>query len=54
MGGPDGIDGQAGMTDQVIYLGHLGRFLVGGVWFNLQDPHFLTTYIVVFFINMLG
>jgi hypothetical protein len=36
---------------------HVGRFLVfpvGGVWFNLQDFHFFSTYFVAFFICMLG
>jgi hypothetical protein len=41
-------DVQAGVTDQMIYQRHMGRFLVfpvGGVQFSLKDLHFFPTYI---------
>jgi hypothetical protein len=48
-GSPDGRDVQDGLTDQMVYQRHVGRFLVFsvyGVWFNLQDLYFIATYFV--------
>jgi hypothetical protein len=56
-GGPNGRDVQAGLTDRMVYQRHEGGFLVFptcGVWFNLQDLRFITTYFVTFLICMLG
>jgi hypothetical protein len=52
-----GRDVHAGLTDQMVYQRHVGRFLVFpvyGVWFNLQDLYFTATYFVAFFVCMLG
>jgi hypothetical protein len=41
----------------MIYQRHVGGllvFLVGGVWFNLQDLHFLPIYVMGFFVSNVG
>jgi hypothetical protein len=46
-----------GLTDRMVYHRHVSGFLVYpvcGVWFNLQNLSFFPTYIVAFFVCMLG
>jgi hypothetical protein len=57
MTGVQMTDVLAGLTDWIIHQNHLGwfhAFPACAIWFNLQDLYFIPTYLVVFFICMLG
>jgi hypothetical protein len=56
-GSLDGRDVQAGWTYWLNHQRHVGKFfvfLVCGVWFNLQNLHFIPEHFVAFFVHMSG
>jgi hypothetical protein len=52
------IDIHTELTDQLLYLIHVGGFLVvfpaRGIWFSVQELPFFPTYFEAFFVRMLG